>query len=58
MTGKTATGTYAKEIVRSGKELKSLAIKNIAEKVETEIVEDEDFAYLSFDENGNINLDC
>lgn len=58
MTGKTAKGTYAKEIVSSGKELKSLAIKNIAEKVETEIVEDEDFAYLSFDENGNINLDC
>ena len=57
MTGKQAKGTYAKEIVSSGKELKSLAIKNISEKIEVENTENEDFAYLSFDENGNIKLD-
>ena len=57
MTGKGAKGTFAKEIVSSGKELKSLAIKNIEEKVEVEINENEDFAIMSFDADGNIKLD-
>ena len=56
MTGKGAKGTFAKEIVGSGKELKTLTIKNVSEKVE-ETTENEDLAYLSFDENGNIKLD-
>ena len=56
-TGKQAKGTLLKEVVKSGKELKSLSIKNvkIVEESINELVED--VAIMSFDENGNIKLD-
>lgn len=56
-TGKQAKGTLLKEVVKSGKELKSLSIKNV-KIVEESINESvEDVAIMSFDENGNIKLD-
>lgn len=56
-TGKMAKGTLLKDAVKSGRELKSVSIKNIKERVE--VIEEpvEDVVLMSFDENGNIKLD-